>query len=223
MKKSSIAFLALAAALAISQAALADTLFTVSFSGVSLGNNMTFSGTLDTTPIGGGLFLINSISGGTFTDTNGSLNISGAATLIPVSAGTLTSSVPVNGALGPSYLSPDGSEQYDNILVYPANPDYLDGFGFLVNVAGLYEVSIAQSLNPQDYTIYGAWVSNLGSQNSWVDTGPNFNYGEPIDFNAAEVTYDGGSLTPAPEPSSLLLLGSGLVGFAAMLRRKLIA
>jgi len=223
MKKSLIASIALAAALTICPAAFADTVFDVSFSGISLGNNMTFSGTFHTSPTStAGIYDINSISNGTFTDYNGSLNISGTATLIPTSAGTLINQIPVNGALGASYLSPDGSEQYDNVLVYPENPDYLDGFGFLINVSGLYEVSIAQSLNPSDSTIYGAWVSNLGTKNSWVDTGPNFDYGEPIDFQAqsVQVTYQGGGLNTS-EPSSLLLLATGLLGLAGVMRRKL--
>jgi len=42
---------------------------------------------------------------------------------------------------------------------------------------------------------------------------------DPNDFAINQVSLDGGA-SPVPEPSSLLLFGSGLVGFAGAMRRK---
>jgi hypothetical protein len=49
---------------------------------------------------------------------------------------------------------------------------------------------------------------------------PSGNYGTSFADFGANFTYTGGANSPVPEPSTFLMLGSGLAGMAGMLRRK---
>jgi hypothetical protein len=194
----------LATTLAITPAALADT-FNFSFTGAGAGNNISATGIFDATEIStSGVYNITCITG-SFTDRNNGLNIvNSLISLIHDGAGAPTVLSSIDGS-GPGYTSPDGSEVYDNLLYSPGTPFSLDNWGGVLFSANGFEVSIAQSLGA-----YGGWVSVLGVTNNYVDEGPNSQYGEPLV----------GSVTPTSEPSSLLLLGTGLLGLAVVLFRK---
>ncbi len=212
MKKLSLSLLVLALALAITPAALADSF---NFTVTGVGNSMSASGVFYTTSLGNGVYSIDSVVG-TFTDLNKGLNIvDESMTLVPTSDGAYNSSGAVNGSAGPSYLYQ--GEQYTNLLYVPAvsngsvggtaTPEFLDGYGFLFTSDG-YLISIAGDPN----NLYGGWLS-IGSNASYLDptTGDgNYNLGEPLDMN----------VTPTPEPSSLFLLGTGLLGLALVVFRK---
>jgi hypothetical protein len=197
MKKFFPALIALAISLAITPAALADS-FTYIFG--SAGNfnvgGVTFAnGTLTVTGsmVSPGTWLI---GGGDITlfSNEGIPNntaVPTPGTLIPVTAGTH------NGPAG-SYTSPSGFFWYDDLLM-PGSVPSLDLYGLLFQV-GSAEINIwANGSNPASglgYTIY--------DNNGHSDTG----------------TFDVVQNAVTPEPSTLILLGSALLGLAIILYRK---
>jgi len=172
MKKFSLVLLALAIGLAITPAALADTL-SYSFVGSGLDAKLTFTYDAGTGAITG-------ISGTVF---SAGIDITSPTSIISV--------VPNPNSPNPTVAY--GFIQYDNLL-FPNSIPILDFSGALLDANGV--------------------IINLFSNNGtyqWLDN----------------VTYTNGSNTanpltvaPTPEPGSLLLLGTGLLGLAIILFRK---
>jgi len=190
MKKFAIALLAAATALAIPSAALAGP-FTFDF---SFTTSNTFSSGLGTLTITG-----NEIAPGEYQITSGMIDyvslvapgIDIGGALIPITAGT-------PGGPDGSYTSPSGFFYYNDIVYDPADPQYLDTYGLLFDVNGT-ELNIwgNGAAAPLGYTIYDNNGENSSGQFFLTGTPPT-----------------------TPEPSTLLLLGTGLLGLAFVAFRK---
>jgi hypothetical protein len=240
VKKFLFVFIALATALALTPAALADTL-TWGFTFTPVGNDGfsgsgTITGTLDTS-ISPDAYVITAITG-TYSDTNpGGVS------------GTITGLVPGiwndgNGTFYPIGIcdlygscTGNGNEfswPITNVF-FPAGDalscsggptgGQLDYCGLLFAVNYNTFVNVSGNGAGQEY-----WVNDFDATAYNLDPNAALSYGPDPDPNNALIPQYGGyvsfsaSLEPSssiPEPSSLLLLGTGLVSLAGMLRRKL--
>ncbi len=99
----------------------------------------------------------------------------------------------VDGTPIVSVLPPGTYEVNDNILFFPANPTFFDSDG----------VSFVDQ-NGVDYNLYFFFVYNFLSTTGIDDNGD------------LSVT----SSSAAPEPGSMLLLGTGILAVAGTIRRK---
>ena len=130
-----------------------------------------------------------------FTFTGQENNISGTFVTTPQADGQFLITDILNGQVDgipiTSVLPIDSYEVNDNLLFYPKAPEYFDSDG----------VAFTDS-NGVKYDLYFFFVYNLLSDHGIDDNG--------------EV-----SVSPVPEPGSIFIMGTGLLGIAGALRRKL--
>lgn len=178
--------------------------------------NLTFTGGLT-----GGLYIGgSSAGGGTFDITSGGIMENGVVgSLIPVAASGPNGFVNITVADGVGtyyYHWPNAGENvsFDNVLTFPGTP-YMTSNGFLFALPNSGLINIWYDPGGSDGDVagyyYNVWNGNVNSSNfGWefnLDIGAG---GAPLTFN----------ITETPEPSSLLLLGTGLLLMAGFLFRK---
>jgi len=218
MRNVSLTLLSLAAALVIVPAALADSfifVYTGNVSSYSSGvnypaYNITVNGVFTTagTPDSDGGVDITSFTGSYSDPENG---VSGAISLYPG-----------NSTYENYLVSSNGSWDYDNLYYPHANAPGTSGglfdyYGLLFN--------IGPSNNPDEWEV-NFWANTSTSYilvESETEPGQDYlNQSTGIGISSPDNPPDptGPIISPTPEPGSLLLLGTGLLGLAVVLYRK---
>jgi PEP-CTERM motif len=223
-KAASFVGLVLAAAIAGAPIAKADS-FNFAFSGGGLSGSGTI--TLSSTPVPGvpGAFQITSISG-VFSDSIAGIS---NAPITGIQTTSLPTGINPDGTFVPPGTAADGfGFSYDNLFYpdgnspavcpppgpgdpeppYPFGGGWLDIYGVLFNIQGGYTVDLwSNGVVPGFGLTYGVGDSIKGNV---LNT-----YGEP--FSGTSVGF---AATPTPEPGTLLLLGTGMLGLAGAVTRK---
>lgn len=208
MKINCISALALVAVVALAPAAIADQLdFSFNGNGVSTSGSFTYTPSA-TVP---GAEEITSITG-TFSDSN--VGVTGAITGLysPISyVNTIPGVASTTGGLSYDDLFfPNGNTVLD-CPGYPFTGGVFDIFGVAFNVDGGYVGEIWSNGDIPGLGI--VYAAGLANSDGLVDN-PN----SGADAPAPPGRY--GSLAITPEPSSILLLGSGLFGLAGVVKER---
>jgi hypothetical protein len=190
--------------------------------------------------------LVNSLHLATGTDSAGNVITAGG---IQDANWTVSNSGPSSTGSGPAFTTFPGNSDY--AIQWVPNDSRGDWVAFDPNNAsgngtGIYTRTFSLSGNLSGDFLAGTWsiddngivtlngntISTLGSGN-WTSLHPFFAGSSLLqqgtntltiqilssDFNYEAVRLQG---TPTPEPSSLMLLGTGVLGLAGVLRRKLV-
>lgn len=201
MKKITIALLALAVVLAVTPAAMADTF------------DFTFT-TPNTTVNGSDVSAFGSLQG-TFSGTEVGANI------WDITSASITVFGSTVYASGTGSLAPTGIDGSDNLLYMNGAPSiaYVDNGGISFDLGtewiNIYTGFVSGS------TQYGTFTGD-GTNDYGIQEGPlSDTSGNTINFqNNGELVVSDTTPTSTPEPSSLLLLGTGLLGLALVAFRK---
>ena len=195
------------------------------FGNGTIGENVTFQfdmATSQLTPMDG-----SAITAIGFRLPGGASTINSATTVGPYSI-TLSGSLNPLGSLSAtqsSNIAPGAVTVYNATLVIPANA-LVGGSGpnpfFLINFTTPYNYSGGDLLVTLSYTMQAAVGVDANSVDSLGDTSAcvgGFCAAEYFNYPITEFQYS--ASTPTPEPGTLALFGSGILGLAGMLRRKI--
>jgi hypothetical protein len=137
-------------------------------------------------------------------------------TFVTVNSGYTLGNVTTVGSAGVTSVDFSGTPDFyvlDNFV-------YTDANGATHTMT--FDEAILQNCNCSIGGFYSGLAGHpVWSTNSDVLTYPNYNYSGYPYQSFPDVIYEGGTQTsPTPEPGTLLMFGSGVVGLAGMLRRK---